>query len=84
MLERDAGVVRRTPQPLVKRMRRELGEGAGFRERGRKQRASQVVTVLNPPGPAGSFPRPVMDARARAKRYEKLDFLGEGQVRSAL
>ncbi|KAJ7412858.1 hypothetical protein WISP_94234 [Willisornis vidua] len=22
-----------------------------------------------------------MDARARAKRYEKLDFLGEGQVR---
>nr|XP_048705521.1 cyclin-dependent kinase 7 isoform X3 [Caretta caretta] len=50
-----------------------------FRVQGRKQRASQVVTVLNPPGPAGSFPRPVMDARARAKRYEKLDFLGEGQ-----
>lgn len=24
---------------------------------------------------------PAMDARARAKRYEKLDFLGEGQVR---
>lgn len=27
--------------------------------------------------------RVVMDARARAKRYEKLDFLGEGQVRNS-
>ncbi|XP_039399675.1 cyclin-dependent kinase 7 isoform X1 [Mauremys reevesii] len=63
----------------VKRMRRELEEGAGPRVRGRKLRAAQAVTVLNPRGPAGSFPRPGMDARARAKRYEKLDFLGEGQ-----
>lgn len=30
-----------------------------------------------------SWPRVAMDARARAKRYEKLDFLGEGQVRNS-